>query len=65
MKVIPIADNHIILELGNGLLLDVNDGSSIKLGRVHFTTSERNTMKVDFALLFDFQKITVELSKEK
>ncbi len=40
MKITPIAANHCRIELDNGELLDVNDGSSVQGGYVNIQLME-------------------------
>lgn len=43
MKVIPLAINHVELELENGAILDVNDGTSVrKIGMLTITAAKKS-----------------------
>jgi len=43
MKIIAVANNHIQLELDNGELVDVNDGTVIRHGEISGLLSIKNT----------------------
>lgn len=43
MKILAVANNHIQLELDNGELIDVNDGTAIRHGELSGLLSIKNT----------------------
>ncbi len=63
MKVIPVAINHIFLELDNGEIIDVNDGTSVPKGALtirladpterYIITSTSTTYDATTRLLFE------------
>ena len=66
MKVIPIADNHIILELGNGYLVDINDGYSRSSDKLYITPSNRNLGNIHnhiFLATVEPGKVSIEVHK--
>jgi len=52
MKIIPLATNHILLELDNGVVIDINDGSkysSLALKIDQILTTLPRSFKIDRA----------------
>ena len=63
MKITPVAINHCLLELDNGEILDVNDGTAVPKGTITLRLLEptENRMIVATSITYD---ATVRISME-